>query len=157
MVMKFHGTRYNSLWDWSTWLLLVLVAACFFLPIFLDDDKAWRIVMTITGTVLLALMAIMLRSIYYIIDGNNLVIYQFNRPTALPIDKIESVMPTKTILSSPATSLTNRLAIKFSDRNVLKSYMPIIISPERQEEFIAQLITINPRIKTHRVDKKNEQ
>lgn len=145
--MKYNGTRYNSLWDWSTWLLLVFVGACIIWPIFLDHDKTWQITILATAVVFLMLMAVMFKSIYYIVDGNNLIIYQFFRPTVLPIDKIESILPTTTILSSPATSLANRLAIKFSDRNVIKSSMPIIISPVRQSEFIAQLLSINPHIK----------
>lgn len=152
--MKYKGTRYESLWDWSTWLLFVFVGACIIWPIFLEDDKTWQIALLITTGVLLVLIAIMFKTIYYRIDGNSLIVYQFFRPMVLPIDKIESVLPTKTILSSPATSLTNRLAIKFSDRNVLKSSMPIVISPVRQTEFIAQLTSINPHIKLKDASKK---
>ena len=51
------------------------------------------------------------------------------------------------MLSAPATSFTHRLAIKFSDRKILKSSMPVIISPDRQKEFMDQLLSINPNIK----------
>ncbi|MDE7350069.1 MAG: PH domain-containing protein [Muribaculaceae bacterium] len=64
----------------------------------------------------------------------------------LPIDKISEIRPTKTILAASATSLTHRIAIKFSDRKILKSSAPLVISPVRQDEFIAHLKAINPNI-----------
>lgn len=140
---KYGGTRYNSLWDGSTWFMIALVVACCIWPIFLDDG-IWPIIIS---CVMLAFIIVLFKSIYYKIDGNNLVIYQFFVPSAYPIDKIESVLPTKSVLSSPATSITHRIAIKFSDRKVLKSAMPIIISPAHQQEFINQLVLINPNIK----------
>lgn len=96
---------------------------------------------------MLAFILLIFISIYYRIDGDKLVVYQFFIPTAFPIDKIKEVKPTKSVLSAPATSLTHRLAITFTDRKVLKSSMPIIISPVRQEEFIRQLLSVNPKIK----------
>ena len=78
---------------------------------------------------------------YYRIDGNKLVVYSLFIPTAYPIDKIKEIKPTKSVLSAPATSLSHRLAITFTDRKILKSYIPLIISPVRQEEFIRQLPT----------------
>lgn len=149
MTMKaYGGTRYNSQWDWSTWLILGFTAVVFLWPVLLDDDRTWQIALILGAAAFLALMVVFLKGIYYRIDGNNLVIYQFFVPTALPIDKIESVEPTRSLLSSPATSMTHRLAIKFIDRRVLKSAMPILISPVRQKEFIDQLLTVNPAIKT---------
>lgn len=140
---KYNGTRYNSRWDCSTWLIIALVVACCIWPIFLDDG----LLPLIISGIMLVFMIVLLKSIYYKIDGNNLVIYQFFIPSAYPIDKIESVLPTKSVLSSPATSITHRIAIKFTDRTVLNSIMPMIISPARQQEFIDQLVSINPNIK----------
>ena len=34
---KFEGTRYNSKWDISTWLIIAIVAAGCAIPCFLDD------------------------------------------------------------------------------------------------------------------------
>lgn len=82
-------------------------------------------------------------SIYYNIDGNELVVYTFFIPKAYPIDKIKAIKPTKSVLSAPATPLTHRLAITFTDRSVLKSYMLLLISPVRQDEFISKLLSIN--------------
>ncbi len=140
---KFGGIRYNSWWDGSTWCILGLVAVCCVVPCFLDDG-IWP---TIVCLVMLAFVLVTFLSIYYRIDGDKLVVYSFFIPTAYPIDKIKEIKPTKSVLSSPATSLTHRLAITFTDRKILKSYMPLIISPVRQEEFIRHLRSINPEIK----------
>ncbi len=96
---------------------------------------------------MLAFVLLTLVGIYYRIDGDKLVVYTFFIPTFYPIDKIKDIKPTKSVLSSPATSLTHRLAITFSDRKILKSSIPLIISPVRQEEFIRQLLSINPEIR----------
>lgn len=144
---KFGGIRYNSLWDWSTWLIMAFsVGACIW-PLFLDDDRTWRIVLIILTCVFIAFLLVLFKGIYYRIDGNNLVVYQFFVPNVFPIDKIESVKPVRSMLSAPAASIIHRIAIKFSDRKVLKSSMPLIISPVRQEEFIARLLSVNPDIK----------
>ena len=139
---KYSGQRYNSRWDGSSWAMVGLVTLCCIVPSFLDDG-IWP---TIICLVMLAFVFITFISIYYRISGNKLVVYQFFIPTAYPIDKIKSIKPTKSILSAPATSLTHRIAISFTDRKVLKSSMPLVISPVRQEEFIAQLRRINPDI-----------
>ena len=140
---KFGGTRYNSQWDGSTWFTLGLVAACCVVPCFMDDG-IWP---TIICLVMLAFVLVTLLSIYYRIDGDKLVVYSFFIPTAYPIDKIEEIKPTRSVLSAPATSLTHRLAITFTDRKILKSSILLIISPVRQEEIIRQLLSINPEIK----------
>ena len=90
---------------------------------------------------MLAFVLVTLLSIYYRIDGDKLVVYSFFIPTAYPIDKIKEIKPTKSVLSSPATSLSHRLAITFTDRKILKSSIPLIISPVHQDEFIRQLLS----------------
>ena len=140
---KYEGTRYNSKWDGSTWFILGLVAVCCAVPYFLDDG-IWP---TIICLVMLAFVLVTFLSIYYRIDGDTLVVYSFFIPTAYPIDKIKEIKPTKSVLSSPATSLSHRFAITVTDRKILKISSPLIISPVRQEEFIRQLLSVNPQIK----------
>ena len=140
---KFGGARYNSQWDGSTWFILGLVAVCYVVPCFLDDG-IWP---TIICIVMLAFVLVTFLSIYYRIDGDKLVVYSFFIPTTYPIDKIKEIKPTKSVLSSPATSLPHRLAITFTDRKILKSSIPLIISPVRQEEFIQHLLSINSETK----------
>jgi len=96
---------------------------------------------------MLAFVLLTFIGIYYRIDRDKLVVYSFFVPTAYPIDKIKEIKPTRSVLSSPATSLSHRLAITFTNRNILKSSIPLIISPMRQEEFIRHLLSINPEIK----------
>lgn len=95
---------------------------------------------------MLAFILVTFTGIYYRIDGDKHVVYTFFIPTAYPIDKIKDIKPTKSVLSAPATSLSQRLAITFTDRKILKSFMPLLISPVRQQEFIDQLLSINPEI-----------
>lgn len=140
---KFGGTKYNSMWDGSTWLMLGLVVACCLVPCFLDHSL-WLVTLCLA---MLAFVLLTFIGIYYRIDRDKLVVYSFFVPTAYPIEMIKEIKPTKSVLSSPATSLSHRLAITFTDRKILKSYIPLIISPMRQEEFIRQLLTINPEIK----------
>ncbi len=140
---KFGGTRYNSRWDGSTWFMLGLVAVCCIASCFLDEG-IWP---TIICLIMLAFVLMTFLSIYYRIDGDKLEVYTFFILTVYLIDKIKEIKPTKSVLSSPATSLTHRLAITFTDRKILKSSIPLIISPARQDEFIRQLLSINLQIK----------
>ena len=84
-------------------------------------------------------------SIKYQIKGDQLGVRSFYRWTWYQIDKIVSIKPTRSILSAPALSF-NRLAIKFSTRSILKSAMPLEISPVDREQFIRTLLDINPNI-----------
>ncbi|MDE7125110.1 MAG: PH domain-containing protein, partial [Muribaculaceae bacterium] len=131
------------MWDGSTWFILGLVAVCCGVPSLLNDG-IWP---TIICIVMLVFVLLTFTGIYYRIDGDKLVVYSFFIPTAYPIDKIKEIKPTKSVLSSPATSLSHRLAISFTDRKILKSSIPLIISPVRQEEFIRHLLSINPEIR----------
>lgn len=118
------------------------MVACCIWPCFLDDGLLPAIVCL--GA--LAIILLILLSVYYRIDGDRLVVYSFFVPHSYPISKIKSVMKTKSILSAPATSFTHRLAVTFTDRKILRSCMPLLISPVRPEEFIRQLREINPDI-----------
>ncbi len=140
---KFGGTKYNSMWDGSTWFMLGLVTVFCLVPCFIDHSL-WLVTLCLA---MLAFVLLTFLGIYYQIDGDKLIIYSFFIPTAYPIEMIKEIKPTKSVLSSPATSLTHRLAITFTDRKILKSSIPLIISPVRQEEFIRHLLSINPEIK----------
>lgn len=142
---KFGGSKYNSMWDGSTWFMLGLVAVCCLVPCFLDQSL-WLVTLCLA---MLAFVLLTFLGIYYRIDGDKLVVYSFFVPTAYPIDKIREIKPTKSVLSSPATSLSHRLAITFTDRKILKSTTPLIISPVHQEKFIRHLLSVNPEIRNN--------
>lgn len=141
--MKFGGTRYNSRWDASTWLLLLLVVTACASTLFIEIT----FLTIVLSSVFISFMLFVFLGIYYRIDGDKLIVYYFFMPSVFPIDKISEIKPTSSILAAAATSLTHRIAIKFSDRRVLKSTAPLIISPARQKEFIEELVSINPNIK----------
>lgn len=143
MRKKYAGTRYSSEWDISTWTIITLVAACCMANLFLDEGIGPLII----SLTMLIFVVICFLSVSYRIDGNNLVVYQFFIPKVYPIDKIKEIKPTKMWLSAPATSIKHRIAIEFTDRKILKSSIPLIISPVKQKEFINQLLSVNPKIK----------
>lgn len=82
---------------------------------------------------------------WYEIDGNQLVVYQFFRPHRFPIDKISEVKKTTGILATAGMSV-RRVSIKFADRSVMKSSMPLEISPKDRDKFISHLKETNPNI-----------
>ena len=139
---KYRNTRYKSRWDCFTWAIIGLVTVGCIIPYF-SDDGIWPIIICLVA---LAFILLTFIGIYYRIDEDKLIVYTFFVPTAYPIAKIKEIKTTKSVLSAPAASLTHRLAITFTDRKILKSTTPLIISPVRQEEFIKQLLIINPEI-----------
>ena len=139
---KYYGTRFNSQWDASTWTIIAMVAACCIVNCLFEEWMGPLIICVI----MLCFVITCFIGVFYRIDGNNLVVYLLFIPRAYPIDKMKEVKPTKLWTSAPATSVTHRIAIVFSDRNILKSTTPLIISPVRQQEFINALLSVNPDI-----------
>lgn len=134
--------RYNSRWDGSTWFTLALCVIACVVPCFLEPDA-----LTVSICLLmLAFVILTFLSVYYKIDGDRLVVYVYFVPKSYPIDKIKEIKPTKSLLSAPATSLSHRIAISFTDQSVLKSVMPLIVSPVRTDDFVARLLAVNPAI-----------
>lgn len=134
--------KFKSAKDGSTWAVIAVAVICCVWPLALDAS----LLMAMILLACLAVCIIPFFSIRYEIDGGELVVYALWRPSRYPISKIREIAPTKSILSAPATSLTKRLAITFTDRTVMKSAMPLVISPADSERFIKTLLTINPAI-----------
>lgn len=134
-------TVYRSKIDWWAWLCLLVVPVLMWFTAF---DMPWWYAVFICGG-LTALCFIGLFGCWYEIDGEDLVIYQFFRPTRLPISKIKDVKKTSGYLATAGMSHL-RVSISFTDRSVLKSYAPIEISPKDRDGFMAQLKSINPNI-----------
>lgn len=140
--MKCDGTKYRSVWDWLTYTLVGAVAA--YMVVMYLLFPTW--VMIAVGVPFIIAIILALRSVCYYVDGGELMVHVWPSTARYPIEKIASIKRTTGFLASAATSATQRLAIKFSDRSVLKSSMPLYISPVRQDEFIKQLLEINPNI-----------
>lgn len=92
-----------------------------------------------------SIFLVILFGTWYAIEGDSLLVYQFCCPHCFPIKKIKSIQPIKSILASAALS-TKRIAIRFTDRSVLRSSMPLEISPKNKEAFVKRLMEINPDI-----------
>lgn len=132
---------YRSKIDWWVWMvgllsLALVLAAC--------SGTYWWL--CVFYCVLIAnLCVILFCGCWYEIDGDTLVVYQFFRAHRLPIMKIKEVRKTIGYLATAGMS-SRRVSIKFTDRSVLKSAMPIEISPKDRDGFIKHLREINPDI-----------
>ena len=139
--MKKNNTVYRSRTDWWVWLVTAFFLAVIWISAI---GMSWWYVVFVSGGMTL-LYAWLMLGCWYEIDGDDLVIYQFFRPTRLPISKIKEVKKTSGYLATAGLSHL-RVSISFTDRTVLKSYAPIEISPKDRDGFMAQLKSINPDI-----------
>lgn len=122
---------YKSKIDW--WLILLIVGVLGF-PI-VDGILSKEYTLSIVFTILLVLFYFLAKSIQYKIDGENLIIWK----TKIPIQSIHKIYRTRIPLSSPALSL-DRIGI------VYNKYDEIFISPKERDEFIKELLKVNPNI-----------
>ena len=99
----------------------------------------------INGGGMTLLMVVLICGCWYEIDNDSLVVYQFFRPHRFPVSKIKEVKKTIGYLATAGMS-SRRVSIRFVDRSVLKSYMPLEISPKDRDGFIARLKQLNPGI-----------
>ena len=92
----------------------------------------------------LFIIVIPMVSMRYVIDGDTLFVrtIPFTRGTAYDLKKLQSISPTRTILSSPAWSL-RRIKLDFGVG------MPLVISPAAQDVFIDEIRRINPNVKVN--------
>lgn len=137
---------YKSKIDWWVWLFFLFVAV---VTAAVAIDSTWWVALSFGGTMLIC--ALLIAGCWYEIDGDQLVVYQFFRPYRFPIDKIAEVKKTTGILATAGMSC-RRVSIKFTDRSVMKSAMPLEISPKDREGFMVRLKEINPKIE---IDQSN--
>ncbi len=139
--MTEHKTTYRSRIDWWVWCIFIFVIAVI---ICIAIGSPWWL-SSLYGVGILTPLIIGTLGIKYTICGHTLTVYQFYRPLRLPIDKIKEIRYCRSYLAGAAMS-SRRLSIKFSDPKVLKSFMPIEISPLDRDGFVRQLKEINPDI-----------
>ena len=134
-------TVYKSKIDWWVWVVL---AAWFgtILYVFIDSPGWLTLIFCVAPTLLLIFLGL---GCWYEINGDTLVVYQFFRAHRFPISKIKKVKKTTGYLATAGMS-AQRVSISFTDRSVLKSSMPLEISPKDRDAFITQLTAINPDI-----------
>jgi hypothetical protein len=97
--------------------------------------------------ILLAVIALILTLLfrtYYQIEGSSLkIVCGFIIYHQIDINRIRKIEKTNSPLSSPALSVSHRIEIFYN------TYDSVIISPERQTEFIQTLKLINKNISTN--------
>jgi hypothetical protein len=122
---------YKSKIDW--WLVLVILGV-FGYPI-IDGILSEEYLVSLLFSVVLLVFYFLSKTIQYKIEDENLVIWK----TKIKIQSIRKIYKTRNPLSSPAMSL-DRIAI------VYNKFDEVLISPKEREEFIAELLKINPNI-----------
>lgn len=109
-------TKYKSALDWFIYMVIAFTTAfCFGLAIFVSCVSGWIICSVSFLIILLPFLGM-----FYIVREDLLVVYSFFGSKTVPISKIESIKPTKSIESAPATSISDRIAILFVDRSVMR-------------------------------------
>ncbi len=135
---------FSSRVDWWIYaVVLFTVVCCMVGPLITSDDYLFGILL---AGLLVGIEIFTFTSVKYAIRGNELGIRMFYRWQWFPIDKISEVKKVTSMLSSAALS-TQRVAIIFSDRKILKSNFPLEISPKDRSTFISNLQTVNPGIR----------
>jgi len=123
----------------DTWLAL-LIWAIILLPIYLlfqDEELALTALIALSLSSLLCLWV--WYGTYYTIENKELKYQTGPFYGSLDIMSIKRINKTKSMMSSAALSL-DRICIQNEE------YNEVLISPERQEEFIRILKKINPNI-----------
>ena len=127
---------------WVPSVVIFTVVMCFAGPAF---DGDW-LVGAILAVLLCGIEIMIFGSVKYQIQSDRLGVRNlFYRWEWFPISKITEIKSVRSVLSASALSF-NRLAIRFSDRTILKSSMPLEIAPKDAEGFIHSITDINSEI-----------
>ena len=137
--------RFESKRDW--WIVLLLRGMPFlvFAVIVIGWDARHRgMAGPVVGLILLVgaqifLLEGLMRSTYYLIEGDTLIVRSGIVRWRIPIRSIRSITPTRSAQSSPALSL-DRLRIEYDDSK------SVMVSPEEKVRFIEALRAINSTI-----------
>ncbi|MDO4171750.1 MAG: PH domain-containing protein [Prevotellaceae bacterium] len=130
MDRKVYRSRYGMVVIMSVFALVAIEAIVLY-----HNSKATYVAV---AAVVLVLYALMLRC-EYIIDGGTLAVRSHIVLERIDIKTIRRIEPSNSFLSAPAMS-TRRIRISYG------RYDEILISPVRQDEFIRELLRVNPDI-----------
>lgn len=136
---------YFSKIDWWVWCVVVFALVVVWAA---SIGTYWWLTL-IFGASMIIMLAVPMLGCWYEIDGDQLVVRQFFVPHKFPIKKIKVVKYTIGYLATAGMS-RHRVSIKFTDRSVLKSSMPLEISPNNRDGFVADLLKVNPDIEVVR-------
>ncbi|RFS15401.1 hypothetical protein D0T08_14705 [Emticicia sp. C21] len=132
--------RFNS--KISYWLFVPLLCFLMVLLVMTVMQKLWIGIIVLLGAT--ALILSFLFRTYYQIEGDTLkIVCGFLFKQEVDIKKIRKIEKTDNPISSPALSVRDRIEIYYD------KYDSVIISPERQTEFIQILKLINKNISTN--------
>lgn len=134
--------------DWWIYLVLIIMVVGVMAGTIMEGDILTGIILA-GGLALLWLVAVL--GVKYEIRGNQLGIRNFFRWTWIPIDKIATVEKQHGVAVQGAVSAVlslDRVRMTLTDRSVLRSSMPIDISPKDADALMARLKEINPTITT---------
>lgn len=120
------------------WWLIILILILFGYPI-VDGILSKEYVLSLVFGLILIIFFFLSKTIQYKIDGENLVIWK----TKIDIKTIRKIYRTNNPLSSPAMSL-DRIDI------VYNKFDEVLLSPKERDEFISELLKINPNIEVKR-------
>ncbi len=142
---KAEKTIYRSRIDWWLWAMVLLAAGAVIAACIGVQQWYFQWDFMLIMVFLAALFFITIRGTWYAIEGETLIVYQFFHPHRMPVEKIKEIRYVRGFLAGPALS-TRRIAIRFKDRSVTRSSIPIEISPRNRDAFVSQLLAINPGI-----------
>ena len=134
---------YKSRVDWWVYASAALPFA--FCAVWLAFDSGANWLPAALCFLLGCLMVFCYCSISYAIKGDMLGVRAWGKWTWYPIAKISSIGRVHSVLSAPALS-SRRVAIRFTDRNILRSADPLWLSPLDDSGFISEIIKINPSV-----------
>ena len=136
---------FRSRVDWWVWTIPLFAVAVSLIAC-IGSSLWFKLIYGVGyGILMFGLLITGIYGCWYTVEGDSLLVYNFFRPTRLTISKIKEIKYCRGFIAGPAAS-TRRLSIKFTDRSVLKSSMPIEISPRDLDAFVKKLLQINPDI-----------
>lgn len=134
--------------DWWVYLVLAIMVGGASVGAFMENNPLIGIILG-GGLALLWLVAV--SGVKYEIRDNQLGIRNFFRWTWIPIEKIATIERHHGVAVQGAVSAVlslDRVRMTLTDRSVLRSSMPIDISPKDADALMARLNEINPTITT---------
>jgi hypothetical protein len=102
-------------------------------------EKEWEI-FAILALTFVFVMYLLFDTSYTITQGNLKVHSGFIVNKNIPIEQIKSLKKTNSILSAPASSLTDRIKVRYGKST------SVIISPKELQIFVDELLKQNPMI-----------
>ena len=132
--------RYKSKVD--LWLLFIPIIIVVFVTVMAGYNGDFNYVIFINIPIVLIILGLFLNTYYDVTDSMLKIRSSGFFKLDIPISKIKKISETRSILSSPASSL-DRIKITYN------KYDTVMISPKNKTEFINKLLEINSSIEVN--------